>query len=88
MNRRVLDQVRIACKAVAERARHVQINYLGIASYAACLPLKQVAHPEHEPNSHYLGHCDDTVAPRRPGAQGADCPGDGAEAASLRGRPS
>ena len=62
MNTSLLDQVRVACKTVAERASHVQINYDGIASYAASLPLEQVAQPEHDANSHYLGHGDDTVA--------------------------
>jgi len=54
--------VRAACKAVAEKATHVHIQYDRISSYAVSLPLKQAMHPEHDPNSHYLGHGDDTLA--------------------------
>ncbi len=58
----LLEKVRKACEAVAERARDVQINYDRIASYAASLPLEQLARPEHDAASHYLGHGNDTVA--------------------------
>jgi hypothetical protein len=40
----------------------VQIDVERIASYTASLPLDQLEHPEHDPDSHYLGHGDDTVA--------------------------
>jgi hypothetical protein len=40
----------------------VQIDVDRIPGYAASLPLDLVEHPEHEPESHYLGHGDDTVA--------------------------
>jgi hypothetical protein len=62
MNMRLLDHVRMACQAVAEKARHVQINYDRIASYATSLPLERVAQPKHDADSHYLEHGDDTVA--------------------------
>ena len=58
----LLGQVREACRAVAERAIHVRIDVERVARYAASLPLEQVAHPEHDPDCHYLGHGDDTVA--------------------------
>ena len=58
----LLDQVRAACKTVAERATHVQINYDRLASYAASLPTEKAALPEHDPQSHYLGRGEDTAA--------------------------
>jgi len=58
----LLERVRAACQAVAERATHVQINHDRIPSYAALLPLEQVVRLEHDPNSHYLGQGEDTVA--------------------------
>ncbi|MBC7232319.1 MAG: hypothetical protein H5T68_03635 [Chloroflexi bacterium] len=62
MDRNLLQQVRAACKTVAERASHVHINYPALPSYAATLPLEQLAQPQHDPASHYLGHGEDTVA--------------------------
>jgi hypothetical protein len=59
---KLIEGVRTACKAVAEKATHIQIRYDHIPSYAESLPLEQAAQPEHEPNRHYLGHGDDTVA--------------------------
>jgi hypothetical protein len=56
------DQVRAACAIVAERATHVHVQRDRIHAYAASLPLDQLARPEHDPRSHYLGHGDDTVA--------------------------
>lgn len=62
MSKNLLQQVRTACKMVAERASHVHINYDALSSYTASLPLEQLAQPQHDPNSHYLGHGEDTVA--------------------------
>ncbi|MBC7262008.1 MAG: hypothetical protein H5T63_08340, partial [Chloroflexi bacterium] len=62
MDRNLLQQVRTACQAVAERARHVHINDAALPSYAATLPLEQLAQPQHDPTSHYLGHGDETLA--------------------------
>jgi hypothetical protein len=56
------EQVRTACKAVTERATHVQINYDRIVSYATSLPLEQTMRPELDASRHYLGHGADTVA--------------------------
>jgi hypothetical protein len=56
------EQVRTACKAVAEKATHVRIHYDRIPSYAASLPLEQIKSPELDANCHYLGHGGDTVA--------------------------
>nr|MBC7245295.1 hypothetical protein [Chloroflexota bacterium] len=58
----LLEQVRTNCQSVAMRARHVHINYDLLPSYAVSLPLEQVAQPQHDANSHFLGHGDDTVA--------------------------
>ncbi len=62
MDQGLLDSVREACRAVAQRAQHVHINHQIIPSYAASLPLEQLARPEHDAASHYLRHGDDTVA--------------------------
>jgi hypothetical protein len=58
----LFDEVRTACKTVAAQATHVRIQYECIPSYAASLPLEQALHPEHDPDCHYLGHGEDTVA--------------------------
>ncbi len=57
-----LEQVRSSCQWVAERAVHVRIHQERIASYAQSLPLEQLARPQHDAASHYLGRGDDTVA--------------------------
>jgi hypothetical protein len=61
MGARLLKQVRSACKTVAERAMHVQINYDLIPSYAQSLPIEKAIAPEHDPASHYLGQNDNTA---------------------------
>ena len=58
----LLQQVRASCKAVAERAIHIQINYDFISAYANALPLENVTQPEHDAESHYLGQNEDTAA--------------------------
>lgn len=64
----LLDQVRQACQAVAERARYVQVDRQRLSAFARYLltdpsrPLEPLAHPEHDPNCHYLGHGAETVA--------------------------
>jgi hypothetical protein len=58
----VLDEVRSACAWVAEQAQLVRLDEARIAEYAASLPLERIAHPEHDPRAHYLGHGDATVA--------------------------
>ena len=62
MGTRLLKQVRSACKTVAERAAHVQINYDVIPSYAQSLPIETALAPAHDPECHYLGHGDHTAA--------------------------
>jgi len=57
----LLDQVRSACRAVARQARHVRLDHARIADYAASLPLQQLSHPTHDPDSHFLGHGEATV---------------------------
>jgi hypothetical protein len=58
----LLERVRTACKAVSDRATHVQIDYDRLPSYATCLPLDQATLPELDSSYHYLGHGDDTLA--------------------------
>jgi len=62
MKPNALDQVRLACAAVAERASCVRINEDALAPYAASLPLDQLREPEINPRHHYLGRGDGTVA--------------------------
>jgi len=56
------ERVRNACKTVAERASHVRIDYDRVPSYAASLPLEQSTAPELDPERHYFGERDKTVA--------------------------
>jgi len=64
----LLDQVRQACQAVSDRARYVRIDEDRLAAFARFLlsdashPLDSLEHPEHDPNCHYLGQGEDTVA--------------------------
>jgi hypothetical protein len=58
----LVEQVRAACRLVAERARYVHVQPERIPAYAAGLPLDRILQPELDPHSHYLGHGDDTVA--------------------------
>ncbi len=58
----LIDEVRRACGAVAERATQVRINRDLIPAYAASLPLAAARCPAHDPHTHYLGHGADTVA--------------------------
>ena len=62
MKLRLLDEVRTACKTVAEHATHVRIDYDRIPSYAAGLPLEEACQPGHDPRSHYLRQGKDTAA--------------------------
>jgi hypothetical protein len=58
----VFDNIRSACRKVAERASHVRINYDRLCAYARTIPARKATYPELDPRSHYLGHGDDTVA--------------------------
>jgi hypothetical protein len=58
----LLNYVRETCKAVAEQAATVQIDVERIGGYADKLPLDRVERAGHDPDSHYLGHREDTVA--------------------------
>jgi hypothetical protein len=64
----LLEQVRRACQAVAERACYVRIDAERVSAYARYLlgdasrPLQSLEHPGHDPECHYLGHDADTVA--------------------------
>ncbi len=61
MQPHILDRVRSACAAVAERAAHIHINHQRLAAYASALPLDAAARPEHDRASHYLGRGEDTA---------------------------
>lgn len=62
MNKNLLQEVRSACRTVAERAWRVAIDLERLPGYAASLPLEQALHPVIDPRRHYLGHGADTVA--------------------------
>jgi hypothetical protein len=62
MKRNPLQEVRSACRTVAERAHWVAVDLERLPGYAASLPLEQALHPVIDPESHYLGHGADTVA--------------------------
>jgi hypothetical protein len=62
MGLRLLKKVRAGCKAVAERAAYIQINYDLIPVYAESLCLESAIQPGHDSESHYLGQNDDTAA--------------------------
>ncbi|MDI7277898.1 MAG: queuosine salvage family protein [Anaerolineae bacterium] len=58
----LIDEVRAACRQVAEGASYVHVAREAIPGYAASLPLEQAVCPAHDPHTHYLGHRADTVA--------------------------
>ena len=68
MTANVFEQVRAGCKAVAEKAIHVRINYDLIPRYVASppvadsLPVQEAIYPHIDPQSHYLEGGNDTVA--------------------------
>jgi hypothetical protein len=62
MTETIFDRIRETCRKVAERAVHVQINFDRMSTYAAALPVKEAVKPQLDPNSHYLGHDEDTVS--------------------------
>ncbi len=57
-----LQQVRTACRRVAEQATWVHIDHDRLAAYAASLPLEQIRQPELHATRHYLGHGEATAA--------------------------
>src|SRR4051794_8630064 len=58
----LFDNIRAACAAVAARAHAVRVVEERIPAYGAQLPLDQIAAPEHDAPTHYLGHGDHTLA--------------------------
>ncbi len=58
----LFDLVRESCAQVAARSEHVHVNEGEIDHYAVSLPLASIAQPRHDPESHYLGQGDDTLA--------------------------
>jgi hypothetical protein len=58
----LLENVRSACKVVAEKANFVRINHDSLPAYATSLPLEQISTPELDPEKHYLGQGHGTVA--------------------------
>lgn len=57
-----MQQVRQACRQVAEKAQWVTIDLERLADYAEGLPLAEALHPQIDPECHYLGHGRQTLA--------------------------
>ena len=62
MTETIFDQIRQTCEMVADRARHVRINYEGISTYASSLPADKVVRPQLDPACHYLDRQEDTLS--------------------------
>lgn len=58
----VFDSIREGCRRVAEQARHVRIRTDRVQAYAVALPLEALANPTLDPDRHYFGSPEDTVA--------------------------
>lgn len=56
------SEIREACQWVAERAQLVQIKHDQIAPFLRALPLESASNPPLDPDCHYLGHGEETVA--------------------------
>jgi hypothetical protein len=62
MKENLLQEVRDACRRVAERAVFVAIDHGRLPGYAASLPVARALRPEIDPERHHLGQGADTVA--------------------------
>jgi hypothetical protein len=62
MDATLIEKVRTACRAVAERATRVHISYDSIPAYAAFLAQEPFMRPLPDPNSHHIGDPHDMVA--------------------------
>src|SRR5439155_12475388 len=58
----VLDGVRAHAEAVSKSARFVRVQTDAIERYAASLPLSELANPELDAATHYLGPSEATLA--------------------------
>lgn len=62
MTETIFDQIRAKCQQVANQASQVQINYDRIPAYASSLPVDKAVKPRLDPDCHYLGRQEDTLA--------------------------
>lgn len=58
----LLDEVRAGAEAIAKSARHVRVQTDAIGTYAASLPLGELATPELDAATHYLGAPEATLS--------------------------
>jgi len=58
----MLDQLRAFAASVADSARFVRVQREAVAAYARSLPLEQARAPQLDPDTHYLGEPDETLA--------------------------
>ena len=56
----LFENIRTACREVAERARYVHLKLDALPAYVALLPLRDL-HPTYDPVHHYLGPPDATA---------------------------
>jgi len=62
MQQDIFNEIRIACRRVAQCARHAHIQLDRINDYASTLPINRAIAPTLDPASHYLGEPRDTLA--------------------------
>ena len=62
MTETIFDQIRAKCQQVTNQASHVQINHDRIPAYASSLPVEKAVEPQLDPDCHYLGRQEDTLA--------------------------
>ena len=58
----ILQKIRTTTQAVAQQAQQVKINQNQLEAYIKKLPLEKIDNPPLDPNTHYLGHKEDTLA--------------------------
>src|SRR3954462_9263952 len=62
MKQDVFQEIRGACRELAQRATHVKIQPDRIVDYASSLPIERAIAPTLDPTTHYLGEPRDTLA--------------------------
>ncbi|MEZ4601307.1 MAG: queuosine salvage family protein [Syntrophotaleaceae bacterium] len=62
IHRGLFEEIRHACRRVAQRSIYVTVDFEQIPRYASSLPLEQALHPQIDPACHYLGQDRDTLA--------------------------
>jgi hypothetical protein len=58
----IFDEIREACRQVAEKATRLRIDVARLADYARDFPVAEIGAATLDPATHYLGHGKDTLA--------------------------